>query len=1115
VFGGNMKNPSAIAGQVSPRCSFMIRAFGDVLVCSCMLATFAMAQANRASFVSGPSSNFSNSRRVLPNPAAQSTVAKSAQLPPSQLFRAATTYNVAQPSALAVGDLNGDNFADVAVVNSEGLGVLVNNGDGTFKPVVNYALTGQLGTAVAIGDVNGDGKQDAIVALACSDAKCVNGAISVLLGNGDGTFQAATSYSSGGYYTNSLALVDMNHDGKLDVVTGSACAIGVQNCTGLPGLAAVMLGNGDGTFQAPVTTNVASAVGSMTIGDLNGDGSPDVVVTNESDVSVFLNNGDGTFQAAVNYAPGGLYPDSVAVADVNEDGKLDVIATNGCADSSCVTGSVGVLLGHGDGTLAAAIAQPIPGFALQFGGAGSLAVQDTDGDGHLDLVVGSACECQTSVAILFGKGDGTFTPGTLYGTGGYQIYFYASVAFADVNNDHKPDLVVADLDFSLVSVLLGDGDGTFQAGTISISGGTDPASALVADVNGDGTPDLVVGNLCADISCFFVGDDPGSGVVGVLLGNGDGTFQPAIGYPSGGSIANGVAVGDVNGDGIPDILVANECTNCTGAGNHGAAGDGVLGVLLGKGSGAFQSATTFDLGVYGGYSVAIGDGNGDGKPDAFVAESNGVAILIGNGDGSFQSPVNFASGGSGPRSLVLADVNGDGKLDVLVANECSNGTNCSAPSSVGILLGNGDGSYQEPVTYESGGNGSYAIAAGDVNGDGFLDVLVVNDQCSSASCSGGSIGVLLGNGDGTFRAGSPVAIPFSSWAGPFGEKGMPLALADFNGDGKLDIAFAAGNVLMLGNGEGTFQSPSTIGASGPAVAVGDFNNSGSPDIVIGVNANVTVLQNISVAPTGVSVASSSNPAVAGQSVTFSASVTSHRSVQPTGTVTFSDGANVLGTATISQSTATLSSASLGLGTHSISAMYGGDSHYMGSTSTALIQIMQVLPPSFQVSASAPTPSLVQKGQSTTSTVTVTSINGFMSTVQFACSIVPAGPTCTLDPTSVSLEANGTATSLLTVKTTSLSSSRIGRGWPGAVQSAAMSATCPMLALIAVTFVYGKRKDRFRYSALLLLLVAGLGQITACGEGQGPPPPPPQTYTVTVTATQGALNSTTTLTLMVD
>jgi hypothetical protein len=379
-----------------------------------------------------------------------------------------------------------------------------------------------------------------------------------------------------------------------------------------------------------------------------------------------------------------------------------------------------------------------------------------------------------------------------------------SVAVADVNGDGKLDLLVTN-GGSSVGVLLGNGDGTFQTAVTYGSGGINPYSVAVADVNGDGKPDLVVGNE-GNYNCS-------GGAVGVLMGNGDGTFQTALTYCSGGISAQSVAVADVNGDGKPDLLVANRC----GASGCSVSVDGSVGVLLGNGDGTFQTAVTYGSGGNQDQSMAVADVNGDGKPDLVVANcsdsnciSGRVGILLGNGDGTFQTAVPYGSGGSLARSVAVADVNGDGKPDVLVANY---------DGTVGVLLGNGDGTFQAAVTYPSGGTNVASVAVGDVNGDGKPDVAVANFGSSSVS-------VLLGNGDGTFQT----AVTYGSG----GYQDQSVAVADVNGDGKPDLV-----------------------VSNYCDSSGDCNNN---------KGTVGVLINTSLTATTTALTSSQNPSNFGQAV---------------------------------------------------------------------------------------------------------------------------------------------------------------------------------------------------------------------------------------------------------
>src|SRR5215472_7060218 len=374
----------------------------------------------------------------------------------------------------------------------------------------------------------------------------------------------------------------------------------------------------------------------------------------------------------------------------------------------------------------------------------------------------------------------------------------ASVAVGDFNADGIPDLAVANSYSNDVSVLLGNGDGTFQTAR-NFGAGSFPTYVAVGDFNGDGVPDLVVTNA---------GTPPDySNDVSVLLGNGDGTFQTARNFGAG-SFSTYVAVGDLNGDGVPDLVVANAGMYPDYAGS--------VSVLLGSGDGSFQTAQSLSASDRP-RSVAVGDFNGDGKLDLAVA-GGFVSVLLGNGDGTFQAAVHFGPGGS---SVALGDFNGDEKLDLAVAYP---GTVPHYFGSVSVLLGNGDGSFQEPQRV-AGGISPLSVAVGDFNGDGALDVAVANDFSSPGT--GGFVSVLLGNGDGSFRA-APSFVAGGILAS--------VAVGDFNGDGALDLAVAdsAGVSVLMGNGDGRFQATPSFdaGFQPHSVVVGDFNGDGALDLAV-------------------------------------------------------------------------------------------------------------------------------------------------------------------------------------------------------------------------------------------------------------------------------------------
>jgi len=505
----------------------------------------------------------------------------------------------------------------------------------------------------------------------------------------------------------------------------------------------------------------------------------------------------------------------------------------------------------------------------------------------------------------------------------------------------------------------------FEPAVAYASGGQYASSVAVADVNGDGKPDLMVTNGYCGSGCT-------NGTVAVLLGNGDGTFQAAVSYNSGGFGAQSVVVADVNGDGKLDLLVANDCvagSNCDSENR-----DGTAAVLLGNGDGTFQAAVAYDSGGVGASRLVVGDVNNDGKPDVIVVNSCGfssdcggssypangtVGVLLGNGDGTFQTAVTYASGGQVPSSIALGDLNGDGKPDLVVGNSCaySNSSSCEDEITpvgvVGVMLGNGDGTFQTAVAYGPGGDGAFSATIEDMNSDGKPDLLVVTQPCVNNTCFGDTaVAVLVGNGDGTFKT----AVTFDS-----GGPGTSLAVADVNGDTKPDLVVSGCDggcssdgavIVLLGNGDGTFMAALMFasGGIGPgSVAAADVNKDGKTDLLVAngctnstcVNGSISVLINISTEATTTALLSSLNPSGVGQTVSFTATVTPQGTGLPTGTVTFFDGPVNLGSPYLNGSgVALMSTSTLSVGTHSITAVYSGDSNFAGSTSPVLSELVQ-------------------------------------------------------------------------------------------------------------------------------------------------------------------------------
>jgi trimeric autotransporter adhesin len=330
--------------------------------------------------------------------------------------------------------------------------------------------------SIGVADFNADGKLD--LAAPVYSGNTLLSAISVELGNGDGTFTPAPTVPLLGQDAGSIAVADFNGDGKLDMVVTLPDAISATS--GSLNEMQVMLGKGDGTFTPGQNIAITNPF-FVTTGDFNVDGIPDLAVANptKDTVTILLGIGDGTFTLK-STATTGVYPISIAVGDFNADGKADLAVANYGNDSAVV------LLGNGDGTF-----QPPTGNPMPVGGSPeSIATGDFNGDGNVDLAIANSninTARTGTVTILLGNGNGTFTPAPATPATGNLPY---SVAVADFNADGKADLVTANnLNLGTVSILLGNGDGTF-APAISPPAGNAPIFAAAGDFNGDGLADI-------------------------------------------------------------------------------------------------------------------------------------------------------------------------------------------------------------------------------------------------------------------------------------------------------------------------------------------------------------------------------------------------------------------------------------------------------------------------------------------------------------------------------------------------------------------------------------------------------------------------------------------------
>jgi hypothetical protein len=470
-----------------------------------------------------------------------------------------------------------------------------------------------------------------------------------------------------------------------------------------------------------------------------------------------------------------------------------------------------------------------------------------------------------------------------------------SIASADFNKDGIPDLVTANSGDNDVSVLLGNGDGTFKT-QVSYGAGTGAFSVSTGDFNNDGNSDIAVTNFS-------------SGTVSILLGNGDGTFQAQNAYAVGTGPA-AIVVGDFNGDGNLDLAITNE-------------NDNTISILLGKGDGTFQAQQTFATGN-GPSGVAAADFNKDGYLDLAVANNTDgtVGILLGKGDGTFEAMVPYAVG-AGPLSVTTADLNNDGFIDLAVA--------CPSSNTVSILFGNGDGTFQPQQAYiEDTNAGAEAVVAANIAETGNMDLAVVYSTENA-------IRVFVNNGSGQFQD----IHKFSTGEGP-----VSMVLGDWNGDGMLDAATAnnSSNTISTLLNASYFSSQiylNPIAAPGDHTLVAQYH--GNSNFAASTSAPVQVSNSPQTTQLSLVSSGAPNPTNYGQFVTLVATLSPY-SVGAFNTngesIIFAVGGNTIGTANLVSGVATLTLSTLPVGLDSVTASYVENNLFASSNSNAISQTVR-------------------------------------------------------------------------------------------------------------------------------------------------------------------------------
>lgn len=667
----------------------------------------------------------------------------------------------AVPYSVSVADINGDSLPDLIVANDldNTVSVYLNttvpgSNTVTFAAPQTFA-TGSAPYSVTVADLNNDGRPDLVV------ADTGGSTVSVLVnltvpGSMTAAFASQQTFATGGT-PHAVTAADINNDGKIDLVVTNSNnnTVSVLLNTTAPGATTV-------GFDAPQSFTTGTEPDSVITGDINGDNLPDLIVANAGDntVSVYLNTtapGAGTASFTSQQSiPTGTDPEAVTVADVNGDGRQDVIVANASDNTVSVLEN------------ATPAGSTTASFAAQHAYATGtdpifVTAADLNSDGKTDLVAADWGGNSVSILVNITSASAAvlnFASQRAFATGSLPD----SVVQADINEDGKPDVIIANKGGAAVSVLLNDtvpGSTTPElAAAQDFSVGLLPTSVKIADMNGDGMPDLVVANYGDDtVSVLLNNTTPGSST---LTFAGQQIF--ATGYSP-----RSLAIADVNGDGRPDLIVTNEnSNNITVFLNTTIPGSSTV---------TFATPVTFATGSMP-YSVAVGDLNEDGKPDVVVTNlfDNTVSVLLnatapGATVPSFTTQQVFPTGNY-PNSMAIADINSDGRPDIVVVNNFDD--------TISVLLNTtvpgSDTAAFEPQQTFADSNGPYALSIADLNGDGLPDIGLVNQGSNSISA------LLNTTPPGATTASFQSGGVFATGNGPYA-----MAVSDINDDCRPDL----------------------------------------------------------------------------------------------------------------------------------------------------------------------------------------------------------------------------------------------------------------------------------------------------------------------------------------
>ncbi len=959
--------------------------------------------------------------------------------------------------------------------------------------------TGPAPTSVVVADLNNDGKADVAVASAN------NNSLSILLGNGDGTFTAAGQTMATGNQPSTVVSADFNADGNPDLAVLNSDSNSVS----------FFLGNGDGTFTASsLSPQTGSYPKGMALGDFNGDGRPDLAIVNQgsASVTVLLSNGDGTFTAAALTAQTGSYPDAIATADFNNDGILDLAVANHFG------GTVTILLGNGDGSFSTGATVPAgsnPGF---------LAVADFNKDGFPDLAV--AGDSSSSLTVLLGKGDGTFAAAPSPPSPPYSP---ASLVVADMNADGVPDLALVFGFANQIYVLLGNGDGTFAADA-TLSTPARPTYLVTGDFTGDGVTDFLITNYAANSLSEFTGQFTQtatatvSGIAPTTGGPhatkaayaGNGTYAPSASTTvalSAPPITPTVAV-QVSAASITTAQALTVTITISPNGSIAATGSVALtgGGYTSPGTPVTGGAAT--LTVPAG-SLAVGT---DALTVTFTPDTAGTVNFTGaTGAGSVvvtAQPKVTPTVSLTPSARSLTT----GQPLTVTIGVGAGGSNPVATGTV-VLTGGGYTSAASPL---ANGVVTIAVPAGSLAvGTNTLTASYTPDTAGASAFypAVGSSSVVV-----TPKIMPSVAVAPSS-ASITTAQALPVTVtvAGANGSpaptGSVTLTSgsytSAPTVLTAGAANFTIPAGSlAIGADTllvsftPDAASAPIDNSASGSAPVAVTAPPKVTPGVTVTPSAASLTTA-------QPLTVTVAVAAGAGAQPpTGTVTLSTGGYnsqqplASGTATFN-----LPAGTLPTGSDPLTATYTPDAAsaatYNPGTGAATVTVTPAPAAMTLTASSAPS---AAAGAATSATLSLAASSTYSGTVSLSCALTasPAGaqglPTCSVAPATVQLTGGGSATATLTVSTTAPS---VSLNHPGTLQKT-WRLGFGSAALAGMVCFWLPGRGRRRWPALLpMLLVAllTLGVAGCAGKPSPSSPTQPSTpgttegqYTFTVTGT---------------